>query len=849
MSGYYQVDINELHKKDKNVRQPFKHQEEAFKNMSKLYTLPIKGYKGSLLVLPTGGGKTFTAVNWICRNIISKGIKVLWMAQSLYLLEQAEKTFREELHSTINRDIVNLRIVSSSSSHCNSGSIKVTDDILICTTQSAIKAYNTELLNVQGEKVETPFRKFINSVSNEELFIVIDEAHHAPAYGCRTLINDIKTNVKNLYVLGLTATPTHNDERISGWLWKIFDSGVDRKGKCYKVKEKDNEKKGICYQADETLLQSQNILSPPKFIQKDTNMEFEIDDKVYERLTVKHKDLPDYIIDELAKNSSRNDMIVSDYLNHKNEYGKTLIFADRWYQCEHIVSSLKKNGIKANAVYSKISKGKSEDDNLGRRDNKENEKILKDFRNNKYDVIVNVKMLTEGVDVPDVKTVMITRQTTSPILFTQMVGRALRGKMAGGGDKDYANIVLFTDKWSRQIPLADGGTHPIIPVNEPRSPLDYISIKMVQLACNDIEFNNYENMKCIEFIPIGWFALEYSVISEEIGFEQTITFEQAVVYNFNKEKYDKLIEDLLHQDLEKYSGEEIKDEEIEVFAKDLESKYFDKQKDDFDECLEDNIIKIVRHISQTGYKPEFFDFLERGYYDLDKVADEVKDFPVISMIKHLKTIFFDESKMWNKVFGDFEYFVKMVMNIITRREIKNINDHDDCEEDKPSILTDELRKQVLQRDKYTCLCCGKKAKQGRTLTVDHIIPISMGGKSKLSNLQTLCNECNIAKERDEINYNIHVSPLNKSKELKLFKSSKTEEPKNTLKRIINDMYHCGAVCEVKYHKRKTGQYYNKWLIRLYEGNDTSWLDSNKKKLIKYINEEFDMNQVEDIIIK
>lgn len=157
---------------------------------------------------------------------------------------------------------------------------------------------------------------------------------------------------------------------------------------------------------------------------------------------------------------------------------------------------------------------------------------------------------------------MITRQTTSPILFTQMIGRALRGKMAGGGNKDYANIVLFTDKWSRQIPLADGGTHPIIPVNEPRSPLDYISIKMVQLACNDIEFNNYENMKCIEFIPIGWFALEYSVISEEIGFEQTITFEQAVVYNFNKEKYDKLIEDLLQQDLDKYSGEEIKDEEI-----------------------------------------------------------------------------------------------------------------------------------------------------------------------------------------------------------------------------------------------------------------------------------------------
>ena len=39
------------------------------------------------------------------------------------------------------------------------------------------------------------------------------------------------------------------------------------------------------------------------------------------------------------------------------------------------------------------------------RNNKDNEEILKDFRNNKYDVIVNVKMITEGVDVPDVKTI------------------------------------------------------------------------------------------------------------------------------------------------------------------------------------------------------------------------------------------------------------------------------------------------------------------------------------------------------------------------------------------------------------------------------------------------------------
>ena len=131
--------------KGKNPRKLYEHQISA---MNKMDEINNKSKFNSLLVLPTGGGKTFTSINWICRNVVSKNIKVLWLAPSLYLLEQAEKTFREELISTYNRDIVNMRVVSSSSSHCNSGSIKLSDDILICTTQSAIKAYNTELLNV-----------------------------------------------------------------------------------------------------------------------------------------------------------------------------------------------------------------------------------------------------------------------------------------------------------------------------------------------------------------------------------------------------------------------------------------------------------------------------------------------------------------------------------------------------------------------------------------------------------------------------------------------------------------------------------------------------------------------------
>ena len=62
-----------------------------------------------------------------------------------------------------------------------------------------------------------------------------------------------------------------------------------------------------------------------------------------------------------------------------------------------------------------------------------------------------------------------------------------------------------------------------------------------------------------------------------------------------------------------------------------------------------------------------------------------------------------------------------------------------------SIMNDNIRYNVLKRDNYTCQICGASAKDGAKLHVDHIIPISRGGKTVMSNLQTLCERCNIGK--------------------------------------------------------------------------------------------------------
>jgi hypothetical protein len=57
-------------------------------------------------------------------------------------------------------------------------------------------------------------------------------------------------------------------------------------------------------------------------------------------------------------------------------------------------------------------------------------------------------------------------------------------------------------------------------------------------------------------------------------------------------------------------------------------------------------------------------------------------------------------------------------------------------------VTNKMRFAVYQRDHYRCRKCGRSTND---LEIDHIFPISKGGKSTFDNLQTLCHNCNYAK--------------------------------------------------------------------------------------------------------
>ncbi|MCM1266209.1 MAG: HNH endonuclease [Candidatus Gastranaerophilales bacterium] len=56
-----------------------------------------------------------------------------------------------------------------------------------------------------------------------------------------------------------------------------------------------------------------------------------------------------------------------------------------------------------------------------------------------------------------------------------------------------------------------------------------------------------------------------------------------------------------------------------------------------------------------------------------------------------------------------------------------------------------MRYNILKRDGFKCVICGRSKADGAKLHVDHIKPVSKGGKTEESNLRTLCDMCNLGK--------------------------------------------------------------------------------------------------------
>jgi superfamily II DNA or RNA helicase len=847
---YSALDLNDLRKKDINFKSksPFRCQQDAWKKMDR--TFSFKGYNGALVVLPTGAGKTFTAVRWLCKNVLSKNGKVIWLAQSAFLLNQAYKVFYENaLDLPKDKKFLNIRVVSSSKEHCTASTIDPTDDVVIITTQTAISNFKSKALDVNGNKYETKFINFLKKNKTSGIFIVLDEAHHAPAYGFRHLWMGIKDLIPDMNILGLTATPTHMDKNISGWLKKIFNQW-------------------IIYQADQNKLIAEGILAKPRYIEKNTGKEFPVDDKLYKRLVMERKDLPPDIVAELASDAPRNDYIIDEYINNKNKYGKTIIFAGTWPQCVYLSTKLKDANIKSDYVFSMIEGNYGSDDSkllIERRSQSENEKVIEKFKEGKIAVVSNIRMLTEGFDVPDVKTVFLTRPTTSSILLTQMIGRALRGKKAGGG-KEEANIVMFIDKWRGLVgAFADPeGINEVDPptIRDPRI-RDSVPIKVTEEISNLIHGESmHRDLSINEYIPVGWYKTEIirsiqdDIIDDpnkpkEEPKEETGNFIDFVMaYNNSKGKLEKFINEKYNSIPEEWSDEKLEDQSIAPQIRVWMNDYFDIEQDIIGARFENDLIKICRHIAIHGSKPLYYPFTEREKYDITKIAKDNKRLPKEEQIHLLESLFEEPDNLWKVYYNSLQMFITAfdfeLTRIILGGKVDGINSPPPPPPPPPE-LPPEIKRYIKQRDNYTCLCCGRNGK-GAKLQIDHIIPKYQTGTDDIENLQTLCGSCNREKGINGINFRNSNTTRDALKELHLFPVRGDEPKLCTLQRTINIFYHCNAVSDIKTSLKKNGKFYTTWEVELNKSINPKLLMERKKELIGYIKKDLGFKNVMDIRI-
>lgn len=79
------------------------------------------------------------------------------------------------------------------------------------------------------------------------------------------------------------------------------------------------------------------------------------------------------------------------------------------------------------------------------------------------------------------------------------------------------------------------------------------------------------------------------------------------------------------------------------------------------------------------------------------------------------------------------------------RELQQLHTEAEARRREREKVTPSLRYDVMARDGFRCVICGATAQSGAKLHVDHIVPVSRGGKTEMDNLQTLCERCNLGK--------------------------------------------------------------------------------------------------------
>lgn len=372
-----------------------------------------------LIHMPTGTGKTKTATHIICHhynyNLHKKGL-VLWVAHTTELLQQAYDTFVSVWKNIGNGRITTYKLWGDYN-------IGIPEDefsgFMVCGIQ--------KLQSLQTSKPEL-FERLVKDTR----LLVYDEAHKASATETRNVIEKFMTRAGGLEdrsLMGLSATPGRttvqsfdNELLVSMFGNKII--GIDTQ-LMNAVNLSPQEAANATVEHDVIkYFQERGVLS--RVEKEELIYPVSLTDEEIQKIRVTasangYDDFTKAALEVIGRNKGRNLRIMQRLRELNQERKPTIVFACSVKHAQLLSAMLTLENI-SNAVV------------IGDMPSYERNLAIKRFKDREDDVniLINYEVLTTGFDATNIECVFIARPTQSVVLYSQMLGRGLRGPQMGG---------------------------------------------------------------------------------------------------------------------------------------------------------------------------------------------------------------------------------------------------------------------------------------------------------------------------------------------------------------------------------------------------------------------------------
>ena len=370
----------------------FDHQRGAVRE---LLPLLAEGDRRAVLHLPTGVGKTRTAMHAVARVLHDNDpAVVVWLASGRELLDQALDAFEQAWIRLGNRPLKTGLMRGDAMPH--------------------LAAFNDGFLAVGLAKgwaaLSGSEPDWTTRLAPRVRLVVFDAAHQSIARTYRRITEELTMDYR-CALLGLTATP--------GRTW----ADIDEDGRLAEFYSGNKVTLHVPGGDPISYLVDNGYLARPTFRTLLAEPGLRIDDRV-STLIAESLDVPDTVVASM----SMSEQYVAAVLRAVEElldeaHRRIIVFAASVPHARLLTAILLARDVASHAV-------------TGETRPRARARAIRAFKaeGRKPMVLVNFGVLTTGFDAPQASAAVIARPTKSLVLYSQMVGRAIRGPKAGGTD-------------------------------------------------------------------------------------------------------------------------------------------------------------------------------------------------------------------------------------------------------------------------------------------------------------------------------------------------------------------------------------------------------------------------------